>query len=41
MNKKFIKILSTFGLIIAIALILNGIFDIGKIGIKNFKGNSL
>ena len=33
---NLVKILGTFGLIIAIALILRGVFDVGKIGIKSF-----
>ena len=41
MNKNLKKNLLTIGLIVAIFLILKGVFDVGKIGIKNFKGNSL
>ena len=40
MNKNLIKILSTIGLIFAIALILRGVFDMGKIGIKKLKVDS-
>ena len=36
MKNNFVKILATLGLIIAIALILKGVFDVGKIGIKSF-----
>ena len=39
MKNKVVKILATIGLIIAIALILRGVFDIGKIGFKNFSSN--
>ena len=35
MKNNFVKILATLGLIIAIALILRGVFDVGKIGFKN------
>ena len=36
MKKKIIRVLATIGLVIAIFLILKGVFDIGKIGIKSF-----
>ena len=36
MKNNLVKILSTLGLIVAIALILRGVFDVGKIGIKSF-----
>tara|TARA_B100001996_G_scaffold156834_1_gene119470 strand:- start:81 stop:596 length:516 start_codon:yes stop_codon:yes gene_type:complete len=36
MKNKTVKILATIGLVIAIFLILRGVFDIGKIGFKNF-----
>ena len=36
MKNNFVKILATLGLIVAIALILRGVFDVGKIGIKSF-----
>lgn len=36
MKNNLVKILATLGLIVAIALILRGVFDVGKIGIKNF-----
>tara|TARA_B100001996_G_C18348464_1_gene473001 strand:+ start:85 stop:591 length:507 start_codon:yes stop_codon:yes gene_type:complete len=36
MKNNLVKILATLGLIVAIALILRGVFDIGKIGFKNF-----
>ena len=35
MKNNLVKILATIGLVIAIALILQGVFDIGKIGLKN------
>ena len=35
-----VKILGTFGLIIAIALILRGVFDVGKIGLKKVSKDS-
>ena len=35
MSKNLIKILSTLGLIVAIALIFKGIFGVGNIGFKN------
>ena len=43
MKNNLVKILATIGLVIAIALILQGVFDIGKIGLKNLfsKGSSL
>lgn len=41
MNKNLKKILATIGLIVAIFLIFKGIFDIGKIGIKNFENETL
>ena len=43
MKNNLVKILATVGLVIAIALILQGVFDIGKIGLKNLfsKGSSL
>ena len=34
MNKNLIKILSTLGLIVAIALILKGVFGVGNVGFK-------
>jgi hypothetical protein len=36
MKNKVVKILATLGLIVAIALILRGVFGVGKIGFKNF-----
>tara|TARA_B110000495_G_C22665131_1_gene393447 strand:- start:129 stop:644 length:516 start_codon:yes stop_codon:yes gene_type:complete len=36
MKNKTVKILATLGLIVAIGLILRGVFDVGKIGFKNF-----
>jgi hypothetical protein len=36
MKNNLVKILATLGLIVAIALILRGVFDVGKIGIKSF-----
>ena len=36
MNKNLIKILSTLGLIVAIALILKGTFNLGDLGISKF-----
>lgn len=36
MKNKIIRVLATVGLIVAIFLILKGVFDIGKIGIKGF-----
>ena len=36
MKNNVVKILATLGLIVAIALILIGVFDVGKIGFKNF-----
>jgi len=36
MKNNLVKILATLGLIVAIALILRGVFDVGKIGFKNF-----
>jgi len=39
MKKKIIRVLATIGLVIAIFLILKGVFDIGKIGIKSFSSN--
>ena len=39
MKNNLVKILATLGLIVAIALILRGVFDVGKIGIKNFSSN--
>ena len=43
MKNNLIKILATLGLIVAIALILKGVFGVGKIGLKNLfsKGSSL
>ena len=43
MKNNLVKILGTFGLIIAIALILKGVFGVGKIGLKNLfsKGSNL
>ena len=43
MKSNLVKILGTFGLIIAIALILKGVFGVGKIGLKNLfsKGSNL
>ena len=35
MKNNLVKILATIGLVIAIALILQGVFDIRKIGLKN------
>ena len=40
MKNNFVKILATLGLIIAIALILRGVFDVGKIGFKKLKVDS-
>ena len=39
MKKTIIRVLATIGLVIAIFLILKGVFDIGKIGIKSFSSN--
>ena len=36
---NLVKILATLGLIIAIALILKGVFGVGKIGFKSFSNN--
>ena len=36
MKNNLVKILATLGLIVAIALILRGVFDVGKIGVKSF-----
>ena len=41
MKSNLVKILATLGLIVSIALILKGVFGVGKIGIKNFKRISL
>ncbi len=43
MKSNLVKILATLGLIVAIGLILRGVFDVGKIGFKNLfsKGSSL
>ena len=35
MKNNLVKILATLGLIVAIALILKGVFDVGNIGMKN------
>ena len=40
MKNNLVKILATLGLIIAIALILRGVFDVGKIGFKKLKVDS-
>ena len=37
---NFVKILATLGLIVAIALILKGVFGVGKIGFKKVSNNS-
>ena len=37
--KNLVKILATLGLIIAIALILKGVFGVGEIGVKKFSKN--
>ena len=34
--KNLVKILATLGLIVAIALILKGVFGVGEIGVKKF-----
>ena len=39
MNKNLIKILSTLGLIVAIALIFKGVFGVGKIGLNKVSKN--
>ena len=39
MNKNLIKILSTLGLIVAIALILKGVFGIGGVSVNKIKKN--
>jgi hypothetical protein len=36
MKSNLVKILATLGLIVAIALVLKGVFGVGKIGFKNF-----
>jgi hypothetical protein len=36
MKNNLVKILGTFGLIIAIALVLKGVFGVGEIGVKKF-----
>ena len=41
MNKNLIKILSTLGLIVAIALILKGVFGVGKIGLNKVSKNNI
>lgn len=38
--KNLVKILATLGLIVAIALILKGVFGIGKIGVNKISENS-
>ena len=40
MKNKVVKILATIGLIIAIVLILRGVFDVGKIGFKNLSSKT-
>jgi|OM-RGC.v1.016245129 hypothetical protein len=40
MKNNLVKILGTFGLIIAIALILKGVFGVGEIGLKKIKTNT-
>ena len=40
MKNNLVKILGTFGLIIAIALILKGVFGVGKIGFKEISKTS-
>ena len=40
MKNNLVKILATLGLIIAIALILKGVFGVGKIGFKSFSSNN-
>ena len=39
MKNNLVKILATLGLIVAIALILKGVFGVGKIGLKSFFNN--
>ena len=39
MKNNLVKILATLGLIVAIALILKGVFDVGNIGMKNLIPN--
>ena len=38
-SNNFVKVLATIGLIIAIGLILRGVFDVGKVGYKKVKKN--
>ena len=38
--KNLVKILATLGLIVAIALILKGVFGVGKIGVKKIVAKS-
>ena len=38
--KNLVKILATLGLIVAIALILKGVFGVGKIGLKKVSKNN-
>ena len=40
MKNNFVKILATLGLIIAIALILKGVFGVGEIGFKKISKTS-
>ena len=40
MKNNIVKILATLGLIVAIALILKGVFDVGKIGVNKISKSS-
>ena len=40
MKNNLVKILATLGLIVAIALVLKGVFGVGKIGIKNLSSKT-
>ena len=39
MKNNLVKILATLGLIVAIALVLKGVFGVGKVGLKSFLNN--
>ena len=39
MKNNLVKILATLGLIVALALVLKGVFGVGKIGLKSFFNN--
>ena len=41
MKNNLVKILATLGLIVAIALILRGVFGVGKIGFENLFGRKI